>query len=165
MANKNMTMSADGMTALRQREAVTLRYYSDSANNCTFGIGTLAHLGPCTAEELQRPVILLEVNAQFAIRVRDAEKTVRRHVRNHQLSQTQFDALVSFTYNSGSTGAIATLNAANRGQLNEVVRHINNYVYIHPRDRHGRRLAPIKSRGLVNRRREEAAPFQQDAGR
>jgi len=49
MANETMRMSANGMSELRRRESVVLRYYNDTANNCTFGAGTLAHLGRCTA--------------------------------------------------------------------------------------------------------------------
>ena len=159
MANETMQMSAAGMVALRQREQVTLRYYNDVANNCTYGVGTLVHHGPCTAEELRRTVTIADVNAQLAARVRSAEATVRQHVRNHQLTQDQFDALVSFTFNTGPRGARTTLNTANRGAFREVVTHMNNNVYIHRRDEHGRRRAPVRSHGLVNRRREETRPF------
>lgn len=160
MANETMRMSASGLSALRQREHAVLRYYNDAANNCSYGVGTLAHHGPCTSEELLRPVTAAAINAQLEARVRSAEATVRQRVRNHQLTQDQFDALVSFTYNTGATGARATLDAANRGAQTEVVRHMNNNVYVHPRDARGRRLPAIRLQGLVNRRMEEVAPFQ-----
>lgn len=161
MANEAMRMSASGMAALRQREHAVLKYYNDAANNCSYGVGTLAHHGPCTPDELRRPVTAAAVNAQLEARVRSAEATVRQRVRDHQLTQAQFDALVSFTYNTGATGARATLDAANRGSQAEVVRHMNNNVYVHPRDARGRRQPAIRLQGLVNRRAEEAAPFQQ----
>lgn len=160
MANETMRMSTTGIEALRQREGAVLRYYNDAANNCTYGVGTLSHSGPCTPEEMRRPVSIAEVNIQLTNTVRSAEEAVRRKVRNQQLTQEQFDALVSFTFNTGPTGARATLDAANRGASSEVATHINNNVYIHPRDATGRRLAPIRLPGLVNRRQEEAAPFQ-----
>ncbi len=166
MANKTMRMSAAGMAAPRQREHAVLRYYNDAANHCTYGVGMLAHYGPCTPEELRRPVSIAEVNIQLATRVRHAEEAVHQRVRNHQLTQEQFDALVSFTFNTGATGARATLDAANRGASREVVIHMNSNVYVHPRDANGRRLAPVRLQGLVNRRREETAPFQaQQTGR
>jgi lysozyme len=164
MANENMAMSPAGMAALRQREYAVLRYYNDVANNCTWGVGTLAHHGPCTAEELRRPVTAAAVDAVLAARVHEAERAVRRQVRNHQLTQGEFDALVSYTYNVGATGARETLQAANRGADNQVVTHMNNNVYVHPRDPNGRRLPAVRVPGLVNRRRDEAAPFQTPQG-
>lgn len=159
MANETLHMNADGITALRQREGVALRYYNDIANNCTFGVGVLAHLGPCTAEELQRPVTAQQVNSQLAMRVQAAEQAVRRQVNQQTLTQEQFNSLVSYVYNAGATGARAALNAANRGVNEDVVMHMNSNVYIHPRDAKGRRLPAKRIQGLVNRRREEAAPF------
>ena len=160
MANETMRMSATGMVTLRQREGAVLRYYNDAANHCTYGVGTLAHHGPCTPEELRRPVSIADVNTQLATKVRSAEEAVRQRVRNHQLTQEQFDALVSFTFNTGARGARTTLDAANRGASREVTTHMNSNVYVHPRDANGRRLAPVQLQGLVNRRREESAPFQ-----
>ncbi|WP_343050171.1 hypothetical protein [Burkholderia guangdongensis] len=83
MANEGMRLSEAGWTALRIREHAIMAYYNDQANNCTYGVGTLAHYGPCT---------------------------------------------------------------------------------LHPRDANGRRLAPVRSNGLVNRRRLETAPFRRQQG-
>lgn len=82
MADENMRVSATGVAALRQHEQVVLRYYPDQAGICTYGIGTLAHLGPCTPEELRRPVTLVQVDAALADRVADAENAVRQNVGN-----------------------------------------------------------------------------------
>jgi lysozyme len=160
MPNENMQMSPSGRTALRQRERAVLRYYNDAANNCTYGVGTLAHRGPCTEEELRRPVTEIDVHVQMTMRVSTAEAAVRRRVTEHALTQEQFDALVSFAYNVGARGASATLTAANAGDMAGVVRHINSNVYIHPVGADGRRGPAVRSRGLANRRRDEAAPFE-----
>ncbi|CAD6514274.1 glycoside hydrolase family protein [Paraburkholderia sabiae] len=160
MPNETKQMSAAGLNALRTREGAVLHYYNDIANNCTFGVGGLAHHGPCTDEEMRRPVNAADVNAQLAVSVRSAEAAVRRQVPRRELSQDQFDALVSYTYNTGPTGAHPVLSAANAGQDAQVVSHMNRNVNVVPRDAHGRRLRPVRSAGLVNRRREEAAPFQ-----
>lgn len=80
MANETMQMSAAGRTALRERERAVLSYYNDAANNCTYGVGTLAHRGPCTDDELRRPVTEADVLFQLATRVATAEAAVRRQV-------------------------------------------------------------------------------------
>ena len=161
MANENMQMSGAGLAELRLREGAVMHYYNDMANHCTFGVGTLVHHGPCTVEELQRSVTAAEVDAQLAVRVRVAETAVRAGVPATPLTQAQFDALVSFVYNVGARGAASTLAAANRGAPSDVAAHIHAHVYVHPRDAQGRRLAPVRVQGLVNRRQREATPFLQ----
>ncbi|WP_436017899.1 lysozyme [Trinickia sp. LjRoot230] len=141
-----------------------MRYYDDSVRNCTFGIGTLVHLGPCTQEELQRQVAPAAVEAEFVRRVHEAELAVRRNVPDRNLTQAQFDALVSFTYNLGATGARSVLHTANRGEDTRVANQMEQYVYAHPRDDRGRRLPPRRQPGLVTRRREESAPFRNQQG-
>lgn len=160
MANGAMHVSAAGMTAIRHREGAIMHYYNDSAGNCTYGVGTLAHHGRCTAAELARPVTSAAVNQQLAGRVHMAAADVRRAVTHSTLTQAQFDALVSFTYNMGAHGAAPVLRAANQGRSTQVVRLMEQAVYVHPRDAHGRRLPARRSPGLINRRRQEAAPFQ-----
>lgn len=155
-----MRLSSAGWSELRMREQAVLHYYNDVANNCTYGVGTLAHAGPCTDEELRRAVTAADVNSQLAIRVNTAEAAVRRQVRDHEVTQAQFDALVSFTYNAGASGAHAALEAANRGDNTGVVSHMEQRVYVHPRDAHGRRMGAVRAPGLVNRRQAEAAPFR-----
>ena len=115
MANENLRISVASLMALRQRENIALRYYDDQANNCTFGVGALAHIGPCTAEELRRPVNAQQVNAQLALHVQAAEQAVRKWANQQQLAQVQYDALVSFKFNVGPSGASLTLDATNRG--------------------------------------------------
>ncbi|MFC0400792.1 glycoside hydrolase family protein [Paraburkholderia rhizosphaerae] len=163
MPNETMRTSTAGLSALRAREGAILHYYNDIANNCTFGVGALAHHGPCTEEEMRRPVSTADVNAQLAVSVRSAEAAVRRQVSARELTQDQFDALVSYTFNTGPTGAHPALAAANAGLDEQVVAHMTRNVNVHPRDVHGRRLRAVRSAGLVNRRREEAAPFRIEA--
>ncbi|MCC8405343.1 hypothetical protein LJ655_26375 [Paraburkholderia sp. MMS20-SJTN17] len=112
MPNESKRLSSTGLTAFRLREGAVLRYYNDSANNCTYGIGTLVHFGPCTAAQFQRPVTLADIEIQLAAAVQAAESAV--------------------------------------GKQN---------IYVHPRDANGRRLPAVRVAGLINRRREEAAPF------
>jgi lysozyme len=157
--NDNMSLSAQGRADLRLREGTIPRYYNDIANNCTFGVGTLVHTGPCSAEELRTPVTDAMIDAQLSSGIATAEQIVRGQVQDHALTQAQFDAAVSFAYTTGSTGAQPAMQAANRGDSAGVVRHFNENVFVHPRDRSGHRGAPVRSKGLANRRAAEAAPF------
>lgn len=162
MANESKRMSTQGLVALRLREGIARRYYNDIANNCTFGIGALVHLGPCTADELRRPVADEQINTQLRIAVQSAEAAVRRRVPDAELTQAQFDSLVSLTFNVGPTGARRTLDAANSGDNNAVIDHMRQNVFIHSRNAQGQRRAPVRVPGLVNRRIEESAPFRGD---
>ncbi len=164
MANENMRMSAAGYAALRVNEGVVMRYYNDAPvnGNCTWGIGTLAHYGPCTPEEMRRTVTPQQANAVLQQRVLEAERMVRATVRDRQLTQAQFDAAVSFAYNSTTVNTRQALEPANRGQMDEVARRFMNNVYIRPRDRQGRVVGPARlSPGLQNRRQRESVPFRQ----
>jgi lysozyme len=162
VANENMHMSAAGYALLRFNEGVVMHYYNDAPRNgnCTWGIGTLAHLGPCTQEELARTVLPQQANAVLHDRVRDAERAVRATVTQHQLTQAQFDAAVSFAYNSTRQSIQRTLQPANTGNMVEVVAQMRSNVMIFPRDRQGHRIGHGHlSAGLVNRRAREVRPF------
>ena len=160
MANENSRLSTAGLTALRIRERAVMNYYNDVANNCTYGVGTLVHHGPCTAAELRRPVTAADINTQLQERTSDAERAVRQGVRTRHLTQSQFDSLVSFTYNVGSRGARRVLDAAEARNDAAVVQQLAQHVYVHPRTATGNPLPARRVQGLVNRRREEAIPFQ-----
>jgi len=158
-----MSMSVAGYAALRFNEGVVMRYYDDNPKNgnCTWGIGTLAHLGSCTPEELRRTVLPEQVNAILKARVHEAERIVRATVTDHPLTQDQFDAAVSFAYNSSLKNTRATLAPANHGNMISVARHMKINIMITPRDANGNPTGRAKiSRGLIKRRSREAAPFE-----
>lgn len=163
MANEHMSLSKAGYAALRRREGTRLHYYNDKKvnGNCTWGVGTLAHFGPCTPEELRQKVTAKDVNRELAVRVHEKERIVRRLIRHHQLTQAQFDAAVSFAYNSNTINTRRALAPADRGDMITVVQRMMQNVYITPHDAYGRRAGtPEYSRGLHNRRIEETQPFR-----
>ncbi len=114
--NADRTMSAEGQAALAQREGQVAGngYYNDSANNCIYGVGLLAHTGPCTEAELRRTVNAEQAEAEFQRRVNDAAQRVREQVPNRRLTQNQFDALVSATYNTRREDNQRFLGSANQ---------------------------------------------------
>jgi lysozyme len=97
-------------------------------------------------------------------RVRDAEAAVKAVVTQHELTQAQFDAAVSFAYNSSRQNTRDALGPANTGDMIAVAEKMMLNVMITPRDRTGRKIGPAKrSRGLTSRRQRESAPFRQSA--
>lgn len=72
--NADMTMSAAGQAALADREGqmVGNRYYNDIAHNCTYGVGLLEHLGPCSGAELGQTVDAGQAQTEFQRRIEDA---------------------------------------------------------------------------------------------
>lgn len=118
-----MRLSQDGKVFLATEEGRRLRPYNDALGHCTVGVGHLLHHGNCTDEELARTYTEQEVDDLLADDVAWAELAVNRYVKV-PLTQAQFDALVSFTFNWGAgsgTGFPATsvLRLVNQGRFAE----------------------------------------------
>jgi lysozyme len=165
--NQNFSLSHQGRSELVRREGLIRHYYNDSVHNCTYGVGTLAHLGPCTPEDLRSPVSdqLLATSLQRGINM--SESAVRRNVTRQPLTQQQFDALVSFTYNVGPGGARNVLRQVNAGRFPSAVQTMMQYIHATvygpnrqpEQDTNGRVVTRVLP-GLVTRRHEESAPFR-----
>lgn len=93
-----MKLSQAGAQALEQREGIRLEAYPDTRGIWTIGVG---HTGP----EVHRGLVWTQeqVDDAFWKDVAWAEDEVNRCVVV-PLTQNQFDALVSFTFNIGKTG-------------------------------------------------------------
>jgi lysozyme len=166
-ANQNLSLSDHGRVELVRREGLIRHYYNDAVNNCTYGVGTLAHSGPCTPQELQTPISNDQLATSLQQGINIAESAVRRRVTRQQLTQQQFDALVSFTYNVGAGGANHVLHQINAGQIAGAAHTMTGYTHAtvygpdrQPlRDRTGRIVTRVLP-GLVTRRHEESAAFR-----
>lgn len=155
--NDGLNMSAEAKSRMRKREVDVYKYYDDGGpgkGHCTWGAGILAHRGPCTKEELAKPVSEAEVNAEFSRRVAKAEREVRSNVKKQSLTQDQFDALVSLTYNAGARGSRATYQMVERGDLKGAADNISQMTRT---TINGKKVV---ARGLISRRAEESAPFR-----
>lgn len=144
------TVSLSGPGLIRAFEGVRLTAYNDGAGNsgnCTIGIGHLLQYGPCTGANVGLTWTAAQVDAQFSadlVRFVNAVSTV---YRDAGLQQNQFDALVSFAFNTG-TGALSSpgLTSAVRSRsADAVAAQLYRYVYAKGK----------KSAGLCNRRRSE----------
>jgi lysozyme len=154
--NANMSMSAAGRLRLASRERLKLEYYNDGGKNkghCTYGYGTLVHRGVCTEDELKIKVTVEMADASLNSRIREAESAIRRNV-TQALNQEQFDALVSFVYNNGPSGSSRVFDAINENTLDVAADRMEQRVTSTQKGK------SIRLRGLVERRREESAPFR-----
>lgn len=87
--------------------------------------------------------------------LRRTERAVLKYI-NHELSDNQFAALVSFTFNLGPAALqrSSLRSKVNYGQFKQAAREFNRWVYAG-----GRKLS-----GLVRRRKAEATLFLLDYG-
>lgn len=154
-----MFMSSAGKLRLQNREKKIMAYYDDMGpgkGNCTVGYGSLVHKKPCSPEELKMPVTEELVLTLFSANLRDAERAVQRNVQV-QLSQAQFDALVSYTFNRGATGARSVYKLVNRGESHAAGMEMRKSTTVRVRKKG--KLVSVVARGLIERRDEESAPF------
>ena len=158
-----MFMSTAARLNMRHTEKKIMKYYDDGGSgrgNCTWGIGTKAHDGPCTTIELARTVTDAEIEMAFASRLRIAEKGVERHV-TAALTQEQYDALVSLAYNAGVTGSMHVFKRLNAGDFQGAADAIASMTSGHE-IRKGKQVKVFYP-GLVARRATESAPFRNAA--
>lgn len=147
-----MKLSSRGLAAIQTREGERLIVYRDGAGNPTVCTGHLVTPGDhLTVGDKVSPALC----EQFAHRdLGTAESAVNRLVKV-KLTQHQFDALVSFTFNEGEQAfadstLLKLLNAGNfTAAQAEFVRW------------HYQTVDGVKqpSNGLLNRRLQEAAQF------
>jgi Phage-related lysozyme (muraminidase) len=138
-----MKISSNGLELIQHFEGFEGEVYVDAAGYPTIGYGHLIKAGEDFSSGIShaQAVKLLKQDVGFA------ENAVKRLIRI-PLSQSQFDALVSFTFNLGG-GALqrSTLRRkVNRHEHLEVPDELMRWVWAG-----GRRL-----RGLIRRRAAEA---------
>lgn len=150
-----MQMSENGLELLKQWEGFKLQQYKDSAGLPTIGVGHLI----TSSEKASGQIVINGVPVQYASGLTDqqaldllsqdvkpAETSVNNGVKV-ALNQNQFDALVSFTFNTG-TGAFNSstlLKVLNQGQYDQVPDQLRRW------NKAGGKVV----QGLVNRRENE----------
>ncbi|HEX8561020.1 MAG TPA: lysozyme [Pyrinomonadaceae bacterium] len=150
-----MKMSQHGIGLLTQWEGCELKVYNDSAGLPTIGVGHLLTRSELTSGKITingAPVKYTDGITQqqaedlLAQDLAPTEQAVNGGVKV-TLSQNQFDALTSFTFNVG-TGAFkgsTLLRLLNQGQYAEVPTQLMRWT----------RAAGRVVQGLVNRRQNE----------
>jgi lysozyme len=152
--------SPAGLAFIREQEGVRLQPYEDSAGRLTIGVGHLL-----TPQELESGEILAgsqwvqwrngiteeQADQILAGDLRATEDGVNLAIGNAQVTQNQFDALVSLAYNIGVNAfAHSTLcRLVVQGQMDEAAKAFSQWRYS------GGNIVP----GLVARREREAELF------
>jgi len=145
-------LSQKGLVFIAGFEGFRAKAYNDAAKptNCTIGYGHVLHSGPCRAADEA-----LEWSKAQALGVLKRDSELAAHAVTTSvrvaLTQPQYDALVSFTFNCG-TGAFTTshlLSLVNAHEFAKVPGELLKWVHA------GSVVLP----GLVNRRRAEGELF------
>lgn len=140
-----MRISEEGLALVKRFEGFSAVPYDDAAGLPTIGYGHLIKDGEAFGRISQGEAEVL-LKRDIAV----AEKAVAKFI-HVDLSQQQFDALVSFTFNLGA-GALqrSTLRIKlNRGEFDEIPSEFLRWVWAGGR----------KSAGLLRRREAESRLF------
>jgi lysozyme len=160
------SLSQNGRAFIVLREGGFVNHnYNDNAHppNCTYGAGTLKHHGPCTPAELAAPnYSQAQMEEPLSQRLAVAERAVRHNV-TVPLTQSQFDALVSITYNAGpgtrgdpTSGAQPLYRAINsQGPEAAAQTILSTAIHSRHRDPRTHRVTRTVNHGVVNRRHFE----------
>ena len=156
------SISENGLTLIKNMELWEPKLYNDQAGHCTIGWGHLVHKGRIDGRDSEKPFVdgitpeqgleLLKSDASTAVNAVNSLVTV-------PLTQNQFDALVSFTFNEGD-GAFkgsTLLKELNSGKYEKVPSQLGVWNKI--RDK---KNELVVCPDLVARRQSEANLFQKD---
>lgn len=145
-------LSAAGSAGIIAHEGMVRRVYLDPVGIPTACAG---HTATVTLADVGRPVSEAVCTRMLLEDSRSAQEAVKRLVRV-PVTQEQFDALVSFTFNVGGAalGSSTLLRLLNSGQCHAAADQFSRWVYA---TRNGQR---VKLPGLVKRRADEAALFR-----
>jgi len=150
-----MKTSPEGLYALAVSEGIVPAPYLDVVNVWTFGIGHAEtsglepnprHMPRGMPDDLDAAIV--RAFDLFKYRIGVFERGVERAV-TVPLAQHEFDALVSFNYNTGAIARASGTTALNAGNRADAVRRYRLY------NKAGGKV----NRGLVRRREEEADMF------
>lgn len=149
----DLTTSDQGINFIKQFEGFSSNLYNDAVGHCTIGYGTLVHRGNCNgseSDEFQAGISKQRATELLKQEARKIEEVINTNV-TISLNQSQFDSLVSFTYNVG-TGAFkksTLLKKLNNGDYSAVPKELKRWV----------KGGGKTIQGLVRRRDAEANLF------
>lgn len=126
-AKKSLTVSPRTLRMIADFEGFFARVYDDPAGHCTIGYGTLLHLGSCSQEDRSSWGAIDKAQALSLMRqeIVGMEREIRAMVKV-PLGQNQYDAIVSFAYNCGTSALRRStfLALLNRGLYRRAARQL-----------------------------------------
>lgn len=138
-----MKTSKNGLDLIKKYEGCRLKAYLDPV-----GIPTIGY-GHTSGVKIGQSITQAQAEAYLQKDVEKSEKAVDKYSSTYHWTQSQFDALVSFTYNCGS-GNLDKLTQKGTRSITTISEKILTYVKAGT----GKALP-----GLVKRRKEEKALF------
>ena len=136
---------------LAHHEGVRVKPYKCPAGLWTIGVGHLIGDGKSLPPEWNRTFTLKEVYDLLATDVQKFERGVERLLPNVKLSQNEFDALVSFSFNLG-------LGTFQRSTIRQALLRGDKVAAIESLLKYNKAGGKIL-KGLDTRRKDEAALF------
>ena len=153
-----MKTSMRGLIAIARSEGIVPAPYIDPVGVWTFGIGHTAMSGEPDPEKMPRGMpedvdaAIKQAVALFQKHIKKYEDGVNRAVKV-PLAQHEFDALVSFHFNTGAISRASATEALNNGDREDAARRLTLY----NKGRVNGQLVVLE--GLVKRREEERRMF------
>jgi lysozyme len=148
-----MKISQQGLDLIKRYEGVKRKPYRCPAGLWTVGVGHLIGDGTVLPDSWNRTFEVAEIDAILAQDVARFERGVARYI-SAKLTQSMFDALVSFSFNLG-LGALQRSKLRqrlNRGDKEGAIESLLKY------NKAGGKVL----KGLDNRRKDEAALFRKE---
>lgn len=108
------TTSKRGLIEIASHEAIVTRRYKDSVDVWTVGIGHTVNAGPPDPRNITDDMPLDRIIDLFGVDVGKFEARVRKAF-TRELTQNQFDAAVSFDFNTGGIHKASWVNKFNAG--------------------------------------------------
>ncbi len=139
-----MKTSTAGMLAIVDHEAVVLRRYKDSVGVWTIGVGHTAAAGEIDPARFKGKLTLEDALALFSRDLKKYEDRVNRAV-HIPVEQHEFDALVSFDFNTGAVHRATLTKSLNAGNRKAAARQFMNWK---------------KPREIIGRRKKEQTLFR-----
>ena len=137
------TLSLDGYLEILSHEAIVIRPYKDSVGVWTIGVGHTAAAGGIDPEETRRELTIEEAVQLFIDDIAKFEKDVDA-VLSPRATQEQFDAAVSFHFNTGKIASATWVKQFNAGDTKGAIASIMNWK---------------KPKEIIPRRKKEQALF------
>lgn len=142
-----MKASETAYNLIKKFEGCRLEAYKCQAGVCTIGYGHTEGVKPETK-------ITQEEAEQFLSNdIKKAEKAIEKQVKV-ELTQNQYDALISFIYNVGAEAFrhSTLLYKLNNNEIKAIPKELKKWVFI----------KAVRSKGLMKRRNAEADLFEKE---